>query len=110
MFDPAVAGLAGAAVSAAVTLVGTRWSSRNDEVRSLWEENRARGKDLAAERADRQASEKRLTDALQESEDRCAARLDQVTAEYDRRIEALEDGYRRQVGQLTARIAALGGA
>jgi hypothetical protein len=104
--DTAVAGLIGAAMAAVVTLAGTLFGGRRDEIGRLWAENRARGadldqvrKELDTERRLRQAAEDRVRTELAASEQRCAEQL----ATQEARCQD-------QIGVLEARIAGLGGA
>lgn len=104
--DAAVAGVVGASIAAVVTLAGTLFGGRRDEIGRLWAENRARGadldqvrKELDTERKLRQSAEDRVRTELAASEQRCAEQL--VTQ---------EARCQQQIQQLETRIAALGGA
>lgn len=104
--DTAVAGVIGAALAAVVTLAGTLFGGRRDEIGRLWAENRARGVDLDqlrreldTERGLRQAAEDRVRVELAASEARCA----QTLLEQEARCQ-------QQIATLEARVAGLGGA
>lgn len=104
--DPAVYGLGGAAIAAAVTFFGTVRGGRSDEIKGLWTENRAQRGDIAqlrgeldTERQLRQAAEDRTRAELAASEARCAEQLEQ-----------LRDECHDREHQLEVRLAALGGA
>ena len=104
--DATIAGLIGAALAGGVTLIGTIRGGRSDEIRSLWNENRARGEDLRQERVDRQAAEARWTETvgqlraeLAASEERCS-----------RELTLQEERCQEQLRALEGRIAGLGGA
>lgn len=104
--DPALAGLIGAAGTGALALVGSLFGGRRDEIKSLWDENRARGEDLRLEKVDRQAAEQRWLETVHQMRDELArseARCDEQLAEQEARC-------REQIGALEARIAGLGGA
>lgn len=104
--DTAVAGLIGAALAGIVTMAGTLFGGRRDEIGRLWAENRLRGadldqmrKELDTERNLRQAAEDRVRTELAASEARCA----QILADQEARC-------REQIAVLETRVAGLGGA
>ena len=104
--DPAVAGIAGAALAGGVSLVGSLFGGRREQIRDLWAENRLRAddatqlrKELDTERQLRQAAEDRTRAELAASEERCRQTLAEQEARCQQQIQLLE-----------SRVAGLGGA
>ena len=102
--DGAVAGLAGAVLSAAAVSLGVLRGTRTDaaqvirgELASLWTENRLLRVELGTERTERAAAEDRMRNELAASEQRCAAEM-----------QALELRCKGEKRELEVRIAALG--
>lgn len=104
--DATIAGLLGAALAGGVTLIGTVRGGRSDEIRDLWNENRARGTELRQERADRQAAEARWTETVQQLRAELAASEERCSRE----LAAQEERCQEQLTVLETRIAGLGGA